>query len=118
MKDPLNFIIYPRLGPTAKHTYHWVVELINELLETELCGGMLEQGGPCGHRLGSTISIHLLHGKNEFVFLEENEQVCQYGRVPEHAFRSEIYKLFLNIVRQERAEVELGSGLLIGREDG
>jgi hypothetical protein len=118
MQDPLNFIIYLRLRPAAKNSYNWVVEMINELLETELCGVMLEKGGRCGHCLGSTISIHLLHGKNEFVCLEENEQVHHYGRVSEHAFHDEIYKLFMNIVRQEHVEVKLGSGLLIGREDG
>jgi hypothetical protein len=75
MQDPLNFIIYPRLRPVAKNTYHWVVKLINEHLETKLCGVNLEKGGPCGHCMGSTISIHILHGKNEFVFLEEDEQV-------------------------------------------
>jgi hypothetical protein len=79
MQDPLNFIVYSRLGPTAKHTHHRVAELINELLEDELCGFVLEQGGLCCHCLGSAISIHLLHGKNEFVCLEEDEQVCQYG---------------------------------------
>jgi hypothetical protein len=92
--------------------------LINELLETKLCGVKLEQGGPCGHCLGSTISIHLLHGKNEFVRLEEDEQVRQYGRVSEHAFHGENHELFVNIVRQECAEVELGGGLLIGRKYG
>jgi hypothetical protein len=95
-----------------------MIELINDLLETELCGVILEQGGPCGHYLGSTISIHLLHGKSKFVLLEENEQVCQYGRITEHAFRGEIDELFMNIVRQECAEVELGSGLLISGENG
>jgi hypothetical protein len=118
MQDPLNFIIYPRLGPAAKHTYHWVVELIYEFLETELCRVMLEQGGPCSHCLGSTIFIHLLHGKNEFVCLEENEQLHKYGRVPKHAFHGEIHKLFMNIVFQECVEIKLGGGLLIDREDG
>ena len=118
MQDPLDFIVYPRLGPTAKHTHHRVVELINELLEAKLCGVVLEQVGPCHHCLGSAISIHILHGKNEFVRLEEDEQVCQYGRVSEHAFRGEIHEPFMNIVRQECDEVELGSGLLIGGQNG
>jgi hypothetical protein len=70
------------------------------------------------HFLGYTISIHLLHGKNEFIRLEENEQVRHYGRVLEHAFHGKIHKLFMNIVHQERAKIELGGGLLIGREYG
>ena len=95
-----------------------MVELIDELLETEFRGVMSEQGSPCGYCLGSAISVHLLHGKNKFVRLEEDEQVRQYGRVLEHAFHGDIYKLFMNIVHQERAEVKLGSGLLIGGENG
>jgi hypothetical protein len=78
MQDPLNFIINPRFGPVAKHTYHWVIELLYKLIETEFCGIMLEQGGLCSYFLGSAISIHLLHGKSNFFYLEENEQVCQY----------------------------------------
>ena len=78
MQDPLNIIINPRFGPAAKYNFHWVIELLDELLEIELCGVMLEQGGPCGYCLGSAISVHLLHGKRKFVCLEENEQVCQY----------------------------------------
>ena len=70
------------------------------------------------HCLGSTISIHLLHGKSKFVRLEENEQVHQYGIILEHAFRGKIDKLFVNIVFQERAKVKLGSGLLIDGENG
>jgi hypothetical protein len=118
MQDPLNFIINSRLGPAAKHTYQWVIEFLDELLETKLCGVMLEQGGPCGHCLGFSISIHILHGEIKFVRLEENEQIHQYGRIPEHSFRCKIYKLFVNIVRQECAKVELGSGLLVGGENG
>jgi len=118
MQDPLNFIINPRLEPAAKHTYHWVIEFLDELVEIELCGVMLEQGGPCGYILGSAISVHLLHEKRKFVLLEENKQVCKYRTVPEHAFCDEIDKLFMNIVRQERAEVKLGCGLLIGGENG
>jgi hypothetical protein len=95
-----------------------VVELINELLEAELCGVVLEQGGPCCHCLGSTISIHLLHGKHEFVRLEEDKQVRQYGRIYEHAFSGEIHELFINIVCQKSAEIKLGGGLFIGRENG
>jgi hypothetical protein len=118
MQDPLNFIINPRLEPAAKNTYHWVIEFLDELVETELCGVMLEQEGPCGYCLGFAISVHLLHEKRKFVRLEENKQVRKYRTVLEHAFRDKIDKLFMNIVRQERAEVELGSGLLISGENG
>jgi hypothetical protein len=45
---------------------HWVIELLNELLETKLCGVILNKGGPCGYCLGSSISIHLLHEKRKF----------------------------------------------------
>jgi hypothetical protein len=78
MQDPLNFIINPRFGPAAKHTYHWVIELLYELLETKFCGIILEQGGPYGYCLGFSISVHILHGKRNFFLLEENEQVRQH----------------------------------------
>ena len=75
VQDSLDFVIYSRLGPAAQHTYHRVVELIDERLETVLCGVVLEQGSPCCDCLRFTIFIHLLHGKTKFIHLEEDEQV-------------------------------------------
>jgi len=74
----MNFVSNPGFGSTADHTQHWVVELIDDLLETEFCGVMSKQGSPCGYCLLSAISVHLLHRKRKFVCLEEHEQVCQY----------------------------------------
>ena len=59
-----------------------------------------------------------MHGKQELVYLEKYEHVCQYWRIPEHAFYGEIYELLMSVVLQERAEVELCSGFLIGGENG
>jgi hypothetical protein len=75
MQDSLDFVIYSRLGHVAQHTYHRAVELIDEPLETVLCGFVLEQGSPCCDCLRFTIFIHLLHGKTKFICMEEDKQV-------------------------------------------
>jgi hypothetical protein len=58
-----------------------VVELIDELLETEFHGVMSEQGSPCGHCLGlPSSSIFCMEKENLFTWKKTN----RYASIEEY----------------------------------
>jgi hypothetical protein len=65
-----------------------------------------------------TILIQLLEGEGEFVYFEKEEQVHKYQRIPEHTFYGKIEELFMDVVGQKLAIVELCSSLFFSGENG
>ena len=113
MQNSLDFVVYSWLRPATQHAYHQVIEKIYESFEAILCGVMLQQRSPCGDWLRPSICVHLMHGETELISLKVNENVCQYRRISEHALCAKIHELFVNIVSQEGAIIELRCGLFI-----
>ena len=111
--NSLDLFIYSWLRPAAQHAYHRLVKLINESFEVVFSRVTLQKRSSCCDWLGPSICVHLLHGETKFFGLKVNEHVCQYGRISEHALCGKIHELFVNIIDQEGAVVELRCGLFI-----